>query len=178
VPIPREAGHLSDADIRLERRSGGTWQRLAVHPGCDPVYSAALGEPFDLEAGGSRTLHLRIRLADSPATIPHPAQYYLGAGPAGNPDALSILSENFLIRPRQNSGTGPAGRPAPTHGDGPASAATAAAAYPAAPTPPAAAPASLPHTGPPIWPLAGGIALLLGGTGALVAARRRHMGRR
>jgi LPXTG-motif cell wall-anchored protein len=178
VPIPREAGHLSDADIRLERRSGGTWQRLAVHPGCDPVYSAALGEPFDLEAGGSRTLHLRIRLADSPATIPHPAQYYLGAGPAGNPDALSILSENFLIRPRQNSGTGPAGRPAPTHGDGPASAATAPAAHPAAPTPPAAAPASLPHTGAPIWPLAGGIALLLGGTGALVAARRRHMGRR
>ncbi|MFL6127462.1 MAG: hypothetical protein ACJ73E_00155 [Mycobacteriales bacterium] len=182
VPAPPEAGYLSAPDIRLERRDGGSWHRLVVVPGCDPAPSAALAEPFDLEANATRTLHLRIRLADSPATRPHPASYWLDAGPAGNVDALDSLSGSFLIQPRQISPTLWPDR-TPTTEPAPPTAAPAphpTATQPPAPTTsPVAAPASLPDTGPPTWPLAGGIALLLGGTAAAVlAARRRHPARR
>jgi len=177
-PTPREAGFLSSADIRLELRSGGTWHRLVVRPGCDPVFSAALGEPFDLEANASRTLHLRIRLDESPATKPQPALYYLYAGPAGKLDAQGSINGNLLIRPRQISATESAG-PTPTHSAGPTPRPTAPATHPAATTgPTVAAPDGLPDTGTAIWPLAGGIALLLGGIGALVAVRRRQPARR
>jgi hypothetical protein len=74
---------------------------LTVTSGCDPVSIAALGGPFDLQAGAGRTLHLRIRLADLPATKPLPADYYLDATPAGNIDAQGSLSGRFLIQPRQ-----------------------------------------------------------------------------
>jgi LPXTG-motif cell wall-anchored protein len=178
VPTPREAGDLSAPDIRLERRSGGTWHRLTVLPGCDPAPHAALAAPFDLEAGASRTLHLRIRLVDSPATKPHPASYSLYAGPAGNVDAEGSLSGEFLIRPRQLSLTDSPG-PTPTRSTASTPPTTPPAAdQPASTTPPTAAPAILPNTGPAVWPLAGGIALLLSGIGALVAARRRHLARR
>jgi hypothetical protein len=177
-PIPREAGHLSSADIRLERRSGGAWRPLVVRPGCDPVFSAALAEPFDLEAGATRTLHLRIRLADAPATKPHPALYYLGAGPVGNVDALGSLSGEILIRPGQITPS-PSPDPTPTRSTEAAPPTTAAAAPPTeSTTPPMAAPASLPDTGTPIWPLVGGIALLLGGAAAaLLAVRLRRRAR-
>lgn len=183
VPTPREGGGLSARDIRLERRDGGSWHRLVVVPGCDPAPSAALAEPFDLAAGGTRTLHLRIRLADSPATKPHPASYWLDAGPAGNVDALGSVSGSFLIRPHQLSSTR-LPEPAPIRTSEPAPATTAPAPHPTATqpataAPPLAAPAGLPDTGAPIWPLAAGITLLLGGTAAaLLAARRRHLGRR
>jgi hypothetical protein len=181
VPTPPEAGSLSVKDIRLERRDGGSWHRLVVVPGCDPTPSAALAEPFDLAAGATRTLHLHIRLADSPATKPHPATYSLDASPAGNVDALGSLSGAFLIRPRQLS---PTRSPEPTPTTEPAPTTTApappptATQPPATDTPPLAAPARLPDTGPPIWPLAGGIALLLGGTATALLARRRHLSRR
>ena len=183
VPTPPEAGYLSVPDIRLERRDGGSWHRLVVHPGCDPAPSAALAEPFDLKPGATRTLHLRIRLADSPATKPHPASYWLDAGPAGNVDALGSLSGAFLIRPHQIPTRSPDPTPTPSTEPAPTTMAPAphptATQPPATATPPLAAPASLPDTGAPIWPLAGGIALLLGGTAAaLLAARRRHPSRR
>jgi LPXTG-motif cell wall-anchored protein len=137
-----------------------------------------LGEPFDLEAGASRTMHLRIRFENTPATKPHPALYYLYAGPAGNVDAQGSLNGDLVIRPGQIAPTKqPA--PTPTRSTAPTPRTTAPATHPAATaTAPTAAPASLPDTGPAIWPLAGGIALLLGGGGALVAARRRHGARR
>ena len=174
APSPQGAGHLSVADVQLERRSGGSWHRLTLRPGCDPVFSGTLAGPFDLEAGASRTLHLRIRLADSSATKPHPARYFLSAGPAGNADAQGSLDGNFLLRPRQVADPGPTSPPAPTHSTGPTPDATAPASLP-----PAIEPASLHDTGPATWPLAGAIALLLGGIGALVvAARRWHLARR
>jgi len=177
-PMPREAGQLSSADIRLERRSGGAWHRLVVRPGCDPVFSAALAGPFDLEAGATRRLHLRIRLVGSPATKPHPALYYLDAGPVGNIDALGRLSGEFRIQPGQISPS-PSPDPTPTRSTEAAPPTTAPAAPPTeSTTPPRAAPASLPDTGTPIWPLAGGIALLLGGAAAaLLATRLRHRAR-
>ena len=176
APTPPEAGSLSAPDIRLERRDGGGWHRLTVHPGCDPTPSAALVAPFDLAAGATRTLHLRIRLADSPATKPHPASYFLDAGPAGNVDAQGSLSGSFLIQPRQSATNPPAPVPPPTTTQAPQPTGTQP---PATPTPPLAAPANLPDTGRSIWPLAASIALVLGGTAALggtvalLAARRR-----
>ena len=176
APTPPEAGSLSAPDIRLERRDGGGWHRLTVHPGCDPTPSAALVAPLDLAAGATRTLHLRIRLADSPATKPHPASYFLDAGPAGNVDAQGSLSGSFLIQPRQSATNPPAPVPPPTTTQAPQPTGTQP---PATPTPPLAAPANLPDTGRSIWPLAASIALVLGGTAALggtvalLAARRR-----
>ena len=176
APTPPETGSLSAPDIRLERRDGGGWHRLTVHPGCDPTPSAALVAPFDLAAGATRTLHLRIRLADSPATKPHPASYFLDAGPAGNVDAQGSLSGSFLIQPRQSATNPPAPVPPPTTTQAPQPTGTQP---PATPTPPLAAPANLPDTGRSIWPLAASIALVLGGTAALggtvalLAARRR-----
>jgi hypothetical protein len=182
VPTPREAGSLSAPDIRLERRDGGSWHRLVVVPGCDPTPSTALAGPFDLAAGAARTLHLRIRLADSPATEPHPASYRLDAGPAGDLDAQGSLTGSFLVRPHRLV---PTRSPESTPTTEPAPRPTTPAPHPTATqpptsaTPPVAAPAGLPGTGAPIWPLAAGITLLLGGTAAaLLAARRRHPGRR
>jgi LPXTG cell wall anchor motif len=176
VPTPPEAGSLSAPDVRLERRDGGSWRRLTVHPGCDPTPSAALAAPFELAAGASRTLHLRIRLADSPATKPHPASYFLNAGPAGDVDAQGSLSGSFLIQPRQSATNPPAPAPPPTTTQAPQPTETQP---PATPTPPLAAPANLPNTGTSTWPLAASIALVLGGTAAvggaaLLGARRRH----
>jgi hypothetical protein len=177
VPTPPEAGSLSVPDIRLERRDGGSWRRLTVHPGCDPTPAAALAAPFDLAAGAARTLHLRIRLADSPATKPHPASYFLDAGPVGDVDAQGSLSGSFLIQPRQSATNPPAPAPPPTTTQAPQPTETQP---PATSTPPLAAPANLPDTGRSIWPLAASIALVLGGTAvlggitALLAARRRQ----
>jgi len=171
VPTSPEAGSLSAPDIRLERRDGGSWHRLTVHPGCDPTPSAALAAPFDLAAGATRTLHLRIRLADSPATKPHPASYFLDAGPAGDLDAQGSLNGSFLIQPRQSATDAPEPALPPATTQAPQPTATQP---PATSTPPLAAPANLPDAGPSIWPLAASIALVLGGTAALLAARRRH----
>jgi hypothetical protein len=185
VPTPPEAGSLSVRDIRLERRDGGSWHRLTVHPGCDPTPSAALAAPIDLAAGASRTLHLRIRLADSPATKPHPGTYFLTAGPAGDVDAQGSLSGSFLIQPRQSA----IHSPAPTHTEAAPPTATQAPQPPeaqsrATSTPQLGAPANLSDTGRSIWPWAASIALVLGGTAALggatasLAARlRRRAGR-
>jgi len=181
VPAPPEAGSLSVPDIRLERRYDGSWHRLAVHPGCDPTPSAALAAPFDLAAGATRTLHVRIRLADSPATKPHPASYFLHAGPAGDVDAQGSFSGSFLIQPRQPGTNPPAPAPPSTTTRAPQSTETQP---PATSAPPLAAPANLPDTSRPIWPLAASIALVLGGTAALggtaglLAHRRQHRGRR
>jgi hypothetical protein len=186
APTPPEAGSLSVTDIRLERRDGGSWHRLTVHPGCDPTPSAALAAPFDLAAGATRTLHLRIRLADSPATKPHPASYFLDAGPAGDIDAQGSLSGSFLIQPRQISATH---SPAPARNEAaPAGAAQASQPTetqpPATSTPQLGAPANRSDTGRSIWPLAASIAAVVGGTAALggaaalLAARlRRRAGR-
>jgi hypothetical protein len=185
APTPPEAGSLSVPDIRLERRDGGSWHRLTVHPGCDPTPSAALTTPFDLAAGATRTLHLRIRLADSPATKPHPASYSLYAGPAGDIDAQGSLSGSFLIQPRQSA----THSPAPT-GTQAAPPTTTQAPQPTETQPPATstpqlgAAANRPDTGPSIWLLAASIAAVVGGTAALggaaalLAARlRRRAGR-
>jgi hypothetical protein len=47
-PTPREAGYLSPADIRLEHRSGGTWHRVVLRPGCDPVFSEVAPKSVEL----------------------------------------------------------------------------------------------------------------------------------
>ena len=186
VPTPPEAGSLSVPDIRLERRDGGSWHRLTVHPGCDPTPSAALAAPFDLAAGATRTLQLRIPLTDSPATKPHPASYFLDAGPAGDIDAQGSLSGLFLIQPRQISATH---SPTPTRNEA-APPTTTQAPHPTETQPPAtstpqlSAPANRSDTGRSIWPLAASIVAVVGGTAALggaatlLAARlRRRAGR-
>jgi hypothetical protein len=179
-PLPPAAGHLVASDIRLERLVGGHWQRLEVHPGCDPSPWAQLGAGFDLPAGASRILHLRIRLADSPATLPHPVHYWLSATVAGEPESEATVSGDFVIRPHLMPSPAPtvhvadAPRPAPSSSAVPTSAPTA--------DPPASAepslnaePASLPDTGWPIWPLAViGTLLLAAGGATLVAVRHRR----
>jgi hypothetical protein len=178
-PNPREAGYLSLADIRLERLSGGSWHRLVVHPGCDPSPWATAGPPFDLAAGASRTLHLRIRLAASPGTQTLIAHYWASAAVPRNGDAYASVGGTLLVRPRQVVPTTSA---APTQPDSPTGVDTstapttqpAAAAPSSTPAPPAAtAPAGLPDTGPAIWPLAAGIALVVAGGAAALIARRR-----
>ena len=186
-PNPREAGYLAPDVIRVEHRTDGGWRHLAVRSGCDPVFTAALGEPFDLRPGASRTVHLRIRLESSPATKPLHASYSVSAAPAGNADAYGTVGGELLIRPRLVPAPGPTGGPKPTGRPTPTgSSKPTDGAWPVAPTtdpppqppaaalPPAAAPPGLPHTGAPVWPLAGvGAVVLLGGAGALVASRRR-----
>ncbi len=180
VPTSREAGYLTFTDIQLENRSDGTWKRLTITVGCDPVSTAALGGPFDLRAGASRTLHLRIRLADSPATKPLAADYYLDATPAGHIDAQGSHSGRFLIQPRQTSTAGQGGmKPTttakPATAGGPTASPTTPTGRPEASTGlPVDAASRLPDTGRPIWPLAGGAALLLGGVAALLYTRRRR----
>jgi hypothetical protein len=179
-PNPREAGYLSAPDIRLEQLSSGSWHRLVVHPGCDPSPWATAGPPFDLAAGASRTLHLRIRLAATPGTQTLIAHYWASTAVPRNGDAYASVDGTLLVRPRQvvpttsaapvppESPTGVDPSPAPTtQPTVPAPSATAA-------PPGATAPAGLPDTGPPLWPLAAGITLVVaGGPAALLARRRR-----
>jgi hypothetical protein len=180
-PNPREAGYLSAPGIRLEQLSSGSWQRLAVHPGCDPSPWATVGPPFDLAAGASRTLHLRIRLAATPGTQTLIAHYWASAAVPRNGGADASVDGTLLVRPRQivpTTSAAPVPPESPTGVDpSPAPATQPAVPTPSAtpaPPPGATRPAGLPDTGPPLWPLAAGIILVVaGGAAALVARRRR-----
>jgi hypothetical protein len=179
-PNPPEAGHLDVADIRLEQLSGGTWHRLVVHPGCDPTPYAKAGPPFDLAAGASHSLHLRIRLAASPATRTLIGHYWVSAGVPRNIDAQTSVDGTLLVRPRQIVPT-TAAAPVPPESPPSVAPSTAPTTQPAVPASVAtaapratAAPAGLPDTDLALWPLAAGITLVVAtGAAALVALRRR-----
>ena len=174
-PTPREAGSLTAADIGLQQLAGGAWHRIAVHPGCDPSPWARLGEPFDLRAGASRTLHLRVRIAESPATAPLVAHYWVSAGVRGNADAAASVDGDVAIRPRHLASRTPPTTPARATDPAVAPDSRPAAPAPVVTDPPTVAdPASLPDTGPAIWPLAAGGALLVAGGATLLAVRRRR----
>jgi hypothetical protein len=178
TPTPREAGYV-DADVlRVEQRSGGGWQRVVVHPGCDPTPYARLGQPFDLAPGASRTLHLRIRITDSPATKLLLARWWMSAAVRGNPDASGSLTGDILIRPRLVVPRTPAVPPTSRPTAVPAPPASTAAPSATAAPPVVAAPVGLAETGPAIWPLVGvGGALLIAGGATLLAVRQRRVSR-
>jgi hypothetical protein len=189
TPVPRTAGSLTPSDIVLEGRIGGRWLPIPLHPGCDPVYSATLTELPDLAPGASQFLRLRLRIADSPATTPHPALYYVtahetGARPDG-PDTSGHVDGSFLIRPHRTTPAGPPSQPSTQPATQPKTRPTTEAPAPV-PTPsgptagtdaPAPAATRLADTGPSAWPLVAGLTLGLCGLGALatlLALRRRR----
>jgi hypothetical protein len=160
------------SDIRLERAAGSGWERLDVRTGCDPTYFAQLSRPFELAAGESRTLRLRIGLADSAATAPHPAHYWVSAVESRNVDSLVEVAGDLLIRPHRLVGAAPTPQPVVPA----ASAAPANRPVPTASAEPAATqPVALPDSGPPIWPFAlGSVLLVTAGTALTEAVRRRR----
>jgi hypothetical protein len=186
TPVPRTAGTVTANDLMLEGRIGGRWLPIPLHPGCDPVYSATLTELPDLAPGASQVLRLRLRIADSPATTPHPALYYAtaretGARPDG-PDTSGHLEGSFLIRPHRIAPRQPPTQPATQQKTRPTTEAPTPVPTPSAdPTAgtdaPAPAATRLADTGTSAWPLVGGLTLGLGGLGALailLALRRRR----
>ena len=192
TPVPRTAGTVTPSDLVLEGRIGAGWLPMPLHAGCDPTYSATLTAPLHLAPGASHLLRLRIRIADSPATTPHPVLYFVSAHETGiahpdSPDTSGHLEGSLLILPHRITPTQPpktqptktqptktqptteAPAPVPTPDADP----TAGTGAPA----PAAAPTRLADTGAPAWPLVGGLTLGLGGLGALatlLALRRRR----
>lgn len=182
-PVPRTAGTVTANDLVLEGRNGGRWRPIPLHPGCDPVYSATLTELPDLAPGASHVLRLRMRIADSPATTPHPALYYVTAHEAGTarpdgPDTSGTLEGSFSIRPHRTAPTRPATQPEDrTTTDAPAPVPTPSADPTAGTDAPAPAATRLADSGTSAWPLLGGLTLGLAGLGALgtlLAIRRRR----
>jgi hypothetical protein len=173
APAPNEA-FLVAKDVRLEKRVGRAWQRIALNNGrCDSGVNATISGPFDLGPSASQKLHLRIRLADSTPAALRSGDYFVNMS---SPDLAkgSSIRGHFLIEPRrQSGGSGQPSSPPPTKPSTPA--APGSHTQPAAPGSwTAEAPRKLAHTGVPLLPLAGGLLLILGGLGLLAVARLRR----
>jgi hypothetical protein len=168
---------LMAKDVRLEKRVGRAWQRIALRNGdCDPspgVVSAMISGPFDLGPSASRNLHLRIRLTDSTPAALRSGDYHVNVNSPDLEEDL-LITGHFLIEPRrQSGGSGQPSSPPPAKPSAPA--APGSHTQPAAPGSwTAEAPKELAHTGAALLPLAGGLLLMLGGLGVLALARRRH----
>jgi LPXTG-motif cell wall-anchored protein len=176
-------GRLKAKDVRLEKRVGGAWQRMALSSdgdggcgggcGCDSGVTSMISGPFDLGPSASRNLHLRIRLTDSTPAALRSGNYVMDMI---SPDLEEVLSIDgrFLIEPRRQSGG--SGQPSSPPATKPSiRAATDSHTQPATPgSQHTEAPSELPHTGASFLPFAGGLLLMLGGFGVLALVRRRR----